>query len=127
MLWGKLLKHGETGNIKLLRLARKDTGTWHGKVHEQWVIEGKTDTFENYLIHFRIKRWRIFWPKLISILLFGLKNCFESNEKSSIFKIIFYPKAKFIQNYYFPVGFLDGLEGLVQAILMSFHSFLGQS
>ena len=34
------------------------------------------------------------------------------------------PPAKFIQNYFFRLGFLDGTAGFVQAILMSFHSFL---
>lgn len=124
MLWGKLLKHGETGNIKLLRLARKDAGIWHGKVHERWVIEGKTDTFENYLIHYPHQTVADFLAEINLYTTIRAKELFESNEKSSIFKIIFYPKAKFIQNFIFRLGFLDGLEGLVQAILMSFHSFL---
>ena len=32
---GKKLKHGETGSVKLLRLAKKDKGTWKRKVHEE--------------------------------------------------------------------------------------------
>ena len=37
-MWGKVLKYGETGNIKLLRLAKKGTGKWVGNVHEQWKV-----------------------------------------------------------------------------------------
>src|SRR6266498_5238516 len=35
-MWGKILKHGETGSIKLLRLAKRNVGEWSGRVHEVW-------------------------------------------------------------------------------------------
>jgi len=124
VLWGKLLKHGETGNIKLLRLARKDSGTWHGKVHEEWLIDGKTDSFENHLLHFPHQSVGEFLSEINFYTTIRAKDLLIKGEKMSFLKIIFYPKAKFIQNYLLRFGFLDGMEGLVQAILMSFHSFL---
>ena len=51
-IWDKKLKYGETGNIVLLRLARKNKGKWEGKVHEKWKIEGKADTLKNHLDHY---------------------------------------------------------------------------
>ena len=124
IMWGKLLKHGETGNIKLLRLARKDAGAWQGKVHEQWVAEGETDIFENHLVHYPHQTISEFLSEINFYTTIRAKELQSGGEKSSIFKIIFYPKAKFAQNYFLRLGFLDGIEGLVQAILMSFHSFL---
>ena len=123
-LWGKLLKHGETGKIKLLRLARKKAGAWYGKVHEQWVVEGETDTFENHLIHYPHPTISEFLSEINFYTTIRAKELLEAHEKASVLKIIFYPKAKFIQNYFFRLGFLDGIPGMVQAILMSFHSFL---
>jgi glycosyltransferase involved in cell wall biosynthesis len=123
-LWGKLLKHGEIGNIRLLRLARKGSGLWNGKVHEQWLVDGETDIFENYLIHYPHATISEFLAEINLYTTIRAKELLDSGEKTSIFKIIFYPKAKFIQNYLFRLGVLDGIEGLVQAILMSFHSFL---
>lgn len=124
MLWGKLLKHGEVGHMKLLRLARKDSGMWQGKVHEEWIVEGVTDTFENYLIHYPHQTVSEFLTEINLYTTIRAKELFEAQEKASILKIVVYPKAKFVQNYFFRLGFLDGIEGLVQAILMSFHSFL---
>jgi glycosyltransferase involved in cell wall biosynthesis len=43
-MWGKFLKHGETGNLYLLRLAKKGKGQWYGKVHEHWNATGKTES-----------------------------------------------------------------------------------
>ena len=36
---GRLLKFGETGDIKLLRLGKKGAGCWQRKVHEFWDIK----------------------------------------------------------------------------------------
>jgi glycosyltransferase involved in cell wall biosynthesis len=124
VLWGKLLKHGETGKLKLLRLARKDSGKWFGRVHEEWLIEGETDTFENFMLHFPHQTVAEFLNEINLYTTIRAKELLELNEKASLFKIIAYPKAKFIQNYLLRLGFLDGLEGLVQATLMSLHSFL---
>jgi glycosyltransferase involved in cell wall biosynthesis len=124
VLWGRLLKHGEVGNIKLLRLARKSAGIWHGKVHEQWLVDGQTETFENYLIHYPHQTISEFLAEINFYTTIKAKELLESGQKTSILKIILYPKAKFIQNYILRLGFLDGIEGLVLVILMSLHSFL---
>ena len=108
----------------MLRLARKKAGAWYGKVHEQWVVEGETDTFENHLIHYPHPTISEFLSEINFYTTIRAKELLEAHEKASVLKIIFYPKAKFIQNYFFRLGFLDGIPGMVQAILMSFHSFL---
>lgn len=126
MLWGKLLRYGETGNISLLRLARKTSGwpQWQGKVHEKWMVDGKTEIFENYLLHLPHQTISEFLQEINFYTSIRAKELFEQKQKTSVFQIIFYPKAKFLVNYFFKFGFLDGLEGLVFAILMSFHSCL---
>ena len=49
---GKWLKHGETANIRLLRLARKDVGHWIRPVHEVWKTKGETGEFKDPLLHY---------------------------------------------------------------------------
>ena len=51
-LWGKVLMHGEQGDIKLLRLAKKESGKWVGKVHEVWQVQGKIGTLTHPMLHF---------------------------------------------------------------------------
>src|SRR5260221_9799069 len=51
-IWGKLLKHGEIGDLRLLRLGKRDKGRWKGKVHEKWLIDGRTSGLRNFLYHF---------------------------------------------------------------------------
>ena len=126
-MWGKVLVHGETGNTKLLRFARRRAGKWKREVHESWIVVGRVEKLKNPLIHLP-------HPTLFSFI--ESVNDFsdlhaEANRKegkgSSLIKIIFWPPMKFMKNYIIKLGFLDGTEGFVVAMMMSFHSFLSWS
>ena len=51
----------------------------------------------------------------------------EEGKKSSLIKITVWPCGKFFYNYVLRLGFLDGVQGFVFALMMSFHSFLAWS
>ncbi|MDO8487811.1 MAG: glycosyltransferase family 2 protein, partial [bacterium] len=51
-MWGKQLKHGDVGQVKLVRLSRKGAGQWVGKVHETWLIEGQVCSLKAPLQHY---------------------------------------------------------------------------
>jgi len=49
---GRWLGHGEPGNIKLLRLAKRDAGRWQRSVDEVWKVKGETRVLRNFLLHY---------------------------------------------------------------------------
>lgn len=124
IIWGKKLDHGESGNIKLLRIGKKTAGIWRGKVHEEWAIEGNTNDLESELIHYPHQSMDEFLKEINFYTTLRAEELYNAKTKVKFLDLIFYPKGKFIQNYIFKLGFLDGLEGFIFAILMSFHSFL---
>lgn len=123
-MWGKKINHGEIGDIKLLRLAKKNAGDWKGKVHEQWIIEGKASELNNALLHYPHQNISEFLKKINFYTTIRANELFGSKVQTSLLEVMVYPKAKFLVNYFIKLGFLDGMEGLIIAILMSFHSFL---
>lgn len=123
-MWGKELKHGETGNIKLLRLAKRDSGRWVGKVHEVWNVKGKLGELENAIVHYPHQSMVEFLSEINYYTDIRAEELFHQKVRVRWWDIIIYPKAKFIMNYFLRAGFLDGIEGLILAIAMSFHSFL---
>lgn len=123
-MWGRVLKYGETGNIVLLRLARKGAGIWEGQVHEKWNVKGKTGVLKNNLDHFPHQTVSEFLREINFYTDIRAEELFKKHVRSNWFAIIAYPMSKFVLNYYFKGGFRDGLQGLVFAFLMSFHSFL---
>lgn len=124
---GRLLKHGETAGIWVLRLARKNAGKWEGKVHEKWNVGGEVVKLKNSLMHNSHQSVSSFLQKINWYTDVLVSEWMEENKPVPAWQIIIYPKGKFIYNYIFRLGFLDGIPGLIMAMMMSLHSFLVRS
>lgn len=124
IFWGKEIRHGETGSVRLLRLAKKKAGSWERKVHEIWRVKGEVGGLNNPLFHYPHKNVKEFLSDVNYFSTLHARANMEEGKKSNIFKIIFWPSAKFLQNYFIKGGFLDGMPGFIYALIMSFHSFL---
>src|SRR3989338_8962928 len=125
-MWGKRLEHGET-NIKLLRLGRKGTGIWKGIAHERWNIEGLVGNLINPILHYPNRNLEEFLREINFYTDIRAKELKDKNVKVFFWSILIYPLGKFFVNYFIRGGFLDGIQGLIFAIIMSFHSFLVRS
>ncbi len=108
----------EIGQDKVLRLARKSAGKWVRRVHETWQIKGKVGTLRHHIVHDTADNLHIFIDKINKYSSIHAAENIREEKKSSLFKIIFFPKMKFIQNMLMGRGF-------VFSMLQSFHSFLG--
>lgn len=140
---GKWLRFGETGNVKIVRLARKDSGRWERAVHEVWKIKGKAGELKSPIYHYhdsvgemigKIDRYSSIEAEWRSTVIPRLdrgiyKNIIDIDlgSKAGMTMLLLYPMGKFIWNYFVKLGFLDGMEGFILAGLMSFHSFLVRS
>ena len=124
---GKELNYGETGNTKILRLARRNSGKWKRKVHEFWEIEGETCDLPSPIIHYHDMKLTDFLSKINYYSEIHAKENVKAGKKSNLWRIIFYPLGKFSVNYFLKLGFLDGTPGFIMAAMMSFHSFLSWS
>jgi glycosyltransferase involved in cell wall biosynthesis len=108
------------GTDKIIRLGRKDAGGWKRKVHEVWDINGKIGELENPLIHNTAESLKDYITKINRYAKLHAEANKDEGKKSSLLKIIAYPKFKFIQSM------LTG-RGTVFSILQAFHSFLSWS
>lgn len=120
---GRWLKHGEIGNVRILRLGRKGWGKWERSVDEVWNVRGKLGTFQNPLWHFSHPSLEKFLKSINERSSLNAIELFRKGRKNSFFDWL-KPLAKFIVNYIFRLGFLDGVAGFVFAVLMSLHSFM---
>ncbi len=126
-IFGSKVQHGEFGNIKLLRLGRVSKGKWEGRVHEEWRIKGEIDELKHSLLHYPHQSINEFIKEINFYTDIRAKELFDKGTKSNFISIILYTKLKFVQNYFLKLDFLDGTDGLILALIMSFHSFLVRS
>ena len=120
--FGQILKHGETGTTKIIRLAKKNAGRFTRPVHEVWQVAGPVGELVNPLFHDRLE---LVTPFIDRIAFYGpldAKELVKEGKPFSVFRLLANPLAKFIFNYKIKLGFLDGCVGLFQACLMSVQS-----
>ncbi|MCX6794214.1 MAG: glycosyltransferase family 2 protein [Candidatus Gottesmanbacteria bacterium] len=123
-LFGKPLRYGETGRVRLLRLAKKDAGTWKRTVHEVWNVDGMVAELSHPLDHFPHPDVAQFIEEINRYSTINAQYLYSKKVRVQWWHIIAYPKVKFFIDYFWYLGFLDGTAGAVVAIMMSFHSFL---
>ena len=124
-LFGRELRYGETAHVKLLRLAKKGAGKWIRAVHETWNVKAEgVASLTTPLLHYPHSTVSKFLGQINRYTTINAKAFYRDGMRTSAWQIIWYPKAKFIQNYILRLGFLDGTAGFVVAMMMSFHSFL---
>lgn len=127
IMWGRELRHGECGNVRLLRLAKKNAGQWKGNVHETWEVKGQVGHLHHALLHYPHQSITAFLQEINFYTTLRAKELYAEKTVVSWITILAYPKAKFIYNYIIRGGVLDGIPGLLVALCMSFHSFLVRS
>ncbi len=122
---GKMLNHGEVRRVKLVRLVRAGSGKWRRKVHEILGVSGRVKTLKYPLYHYPHRTLKEFLTDINWYSTLHAQSNRQEGKKSNLTKILIWPIGHFIANFAFRLGFLDGTRGLVFAIFMSFHSFLG--
>jgi glycosyltransferase involved in cell wall biosynthesis len=128
--WGRELKFGEIRKIRqtgLIRLMRKNSGKWAGKVHERFQVKSqksKVKSLKYYINHYPHPTLKEFLSEINFYSTLRAKELLQQGKKTNIMEIILYPFGKFILTYFLKLGFLDGPAGFVYAFMMSFHSFL---
>jgi hypothetical protein len=123
---GKLLEHGETGSMKLVRLARTKAGAgkWERAIHEHWNVAGSRGILISPLLHTPHRSVSAFLQKLHSYgaLEPGARN--PLLRRKVLFELFFYPPAKFFKAIFWQQGWRDGWYGWVHAFLMAYYSLI---
>lgn len=128
--WGRELKFGETRRVRnggLLRLIKKNSGSWMGNVHEVFHTVKETGRLDGFLDHYPHPTLREFIADINAYSTLRARELYNKGKGTNAIEIIFLPVFKFIYNYIINLGFLDGVPGFTYSFMMSLHSFLVRS
>jgi glycosyltransferase involved in cell wall biosynthesis len=126
-IFNKQIKHGENNKLTFIRLFNKKYGKFIGKVHETWNSSEITKKTNLVIYHYPHKDLKSLVQKINFYSNIRSQELFDQKTKTNIFQIVFLPIGKFIQNYFFRLGFLDGTPGIIMALSMSLHVFLNKA
>lgn len=122
-----VLYHGISTTDNPIRLFNKTSGTFTNSVHEVWTTTNKVLKINQPIFHYSAPSLKMFLSKLNHYSTIRSEELFNQKTKVSLLDIFIYPKAKFIQYYFWHLGFIDGVPGLIICLSLSFYSFLVRS
>ena len=111
---GKWVRHCGWYPDKKLRLFDRTQGKWEGLIiHEEFKLaEGAICKHLNGdLLHYSFRSVDEHKKQSEKFTTLGAKADFQRGKKAPFYKIWFGPFVKFIQSYFFRLGFLDGKTG----------------
>tara|TARA_R110002096_G_scaffold106741_5_gene234476 strand:+ start:4058 stop:4813 length:756 start_codon:yes stop_codon:yes gene_type:complete len=113
---GQWIKHSDWYPDRKLRLFKKGNGEWKGiNPHDSYKLKKgmKAGKLKGDLLHWIYRDYSEHNLKIERFTTISSESYFKLGKKSSIWKIIYRPIWAFSKAYFFRLGFLDGLNGLV--------------
>jgi len=124
---GQWIKHGGWYPDKKPRLFNKKFVQWNlAVVHETLEIPNNNNQIEldGNLLHYSYATVESHQRKIENYSTKGAEEAFKKNKKASLLKRFGSPIFKFVRDYVFKLGFLDGHYGLVIAFLSAKEVYL---
>ncbi len=119
----KKIRFGGWQNDKTIRLFNKNNCNYHGFVHEKIKANGAVGTLKNSLNHFSYKTFDNYNDKLNLYSRLQAESLYDKKKRPGFYHFIIRPAYRFLWQYIFRLGFLDGKEGFILAYVHSFSVF----
>lgn len=109
---------------KAIRIFNKKHCTYNGNlVHESIKTNGKIGILKNKLNHYSYKNFDNYNNKLNLYSKLQAENLYLKKLKPNAYHFLFRPLYRFLWQYFFRLGILDGKEGFILAYVHSFSVF----
>lgn len=113
---GKKIKYGGIQNDKVVRLFNKNSCEYDGAlVHEKIKCSGKIGSLKKYIEHYTYRDYDHYVNKLNRYSTLKSQELLLKGKKANLFHFMIKPFLRFMKQYFFKLGFLDGYAGLIFA------------
>ena len=123
--FGKRIKYGGWSNQYATRLWKKDCVKINDNlVHEEFLSEKPIGKIKEHINHHSYLSLSDYLTRFNRYTTLGAEEYYKKGKKTNIFGIAINPIFKFLRMYIVRLGFLDGVEGLLLAILSSNYTMV---
>ena len=118
---GRWIRHGEWYPDIKLRLFRKELGRSAGQEpHDQVIVKGSVKRLKGHLLHYTYDNIYDHVNTINRFSSISAKEKAMRNSKCRISDIMFRPALRFFKGYILRQGFMDGMHGLLIAMISAF-------
>ncbi|MBI4986259.1 MAG: glycosyltransferase family 2 protein [Rhodocyclales bacterium] len=121
---GRYLRHGEGYPDWSLRLFDRRHARWSDDaVHEKVVVAGAVGTLRGDLMHDSAETLEGYLTKQNRYTTLAAEEALVRGKRATTAHVLLSPAVRFLKFYFFRLGFLDGLPGLVHILIGCGNSF----
>ena len=121
---GRWIQHSGWWPDRTLRLFKKDSGGIEDRdVHERVVVNGRVGQLNAPLEHYSYRNISDYIRKMEVYSTLAAQEI-RKKGRPGIFSLLLRPFFTFFKMYVLRLGFLDGVHGLVLAVLYGYYTFL---
>lgn len=117
------IKYGGNWPDWHVRLINKNNGVFEGEIHEKWVTGGNIQKINAHIEHYGFLDYADMLKTMNEYSTISGKQLFISGKRANILTPIVHSVPMFFKIYILKKGFLEGLDGLVLALLKAGGSF----
>ncbi|HLI85294.1 MAG TPA: glycosyltransferase family 2 protein [Bryobacteraceae bacterium] len=122
---GRWILHSGWYPDRKIRLYDRRKARWVGSfVHESVQVEGKIGHLDANILHFTCDSLSEHMKTLERYTTLAAQELAARRAQIGWWRMLFDPPWTFLRTYFFKLGFLDGLEGLIIAYMAAFYTFL---
>jgi glycosyltransferase involved in cell wall biosynthesis len=116
---GRWIRHSGWYPDRKIRLFKKSTATWQGRIHEKLLVTGAVARLPGDILHFTYRDIGDHVRRLNRYSSYLAEEIIKQKKKLLFPRLLILPSVTFIRHYIWKLGFLDGFPGLVIALVSS--------
>ncbi len=121
---GSWIRHSGWYPDRKVRLFRKSTATWQGRVHERLTVNGDVANLPGDILHFTYRNIGDHVRRLERYSSFQAEEIVKLGKKCLCLRLLLLPPVTFLRHFLWKLGLLDGFPGLVIATVQSWGTAL---
>jgi glycosyltransferase involved in cell wall biosynthesis len=123
-MFGKELKYSGLQRDRVTRLFHRGHARYPNKrVHADLLVDGETGQLRHKMLHFYIRTFDHMIAKMTRYANWGAAQMFIDGKTTGVWGILSHTIGKFVRDYVFNGGFLDGARGLISVGMHVYYTF----
>ena len=121
---GRYLRHGEGYPDWSLRLFDRRRARWSDDaVHEKVLTDAEVGTLTGDLLHDSAETLDAYLAKQNRYTTLAAQQAFDAGRRANALQLLLSPLVRFVKFYFFRLGLLDGVPGLIHILIGCGNSF----
>jgi glycosyltransferase involved in cell wall biosynthesis len=122
-LHGKWLRHSGYWPDRQVRLVNRERGSFQGTIHETWAAHGSIENLDACIEHYAFSDYSDMLKTLDDYSTVIAGELYASGRRAHFLSPLYHGTGMFFKIYFLELGMLDGMDGLVTALLKAGGSF----